>query len=121
MKSIDTRPESIKSPNALGSESSTKNGAHFWNGRLKIENRFLKDEFDRTVLLRGVNLTGNSKLPTSPVGCNHPNSPQFFDHRNVSFVGRPFSVADAHEHFQRLNSWGLTFARLLVPWEALGK
>ncbi|CAG8592840.1 3277_t:CDS:10 [Paraglomus brasilianum] len=44
---------------------------------------------------------------------------EFFDHRNVSFVGRPFPLEEAHEHFARLRSWGLTFVRLLVPWEAL--
>ncbi|CAG8837900.1 16923_t:CDS:2, partial [Racocetra persica] len=43
----------------------------------------------------------------------------FFDHRNVSFVGRPFPLEEVHEHFSRLRTWGLTFVRLLVTWEAL--
>ena len=70
-------------------------------------------------MLRGVNLTGNSKLPTQPPEACVPGSNEFYNHRDVSFVGRPFKIDDAHEHFQRLHNWGLSFARLLVPWEAL--
>ncbi|KAJ3077100.1 hypothetical protein HDU98_008535 [Podochytrium sp. JEL0797] len=44
---------------------------------------------------------------------------EFFNHRDVSFIGRPFPLQDADEHFQRLKAWGLTFVRLLVTWEAL--
>ncbi|KAG0196470.1 hypothetical protein BGX33_001603, partial [Mortierella sp. NVP41] len=44
---------------------------------------------------------------------------RFFGHRNVCFLGRPFPRDQADEHFSRLRRWGLTFVRLLVPWEAL--
>jgi hypothetical protein len=37
----------------------------------------------------------------------------------VSFVGRPFSLEQADEHFARLKRWGFTFLRLLVTWEAI--
>lgn len=40
-------------------------------------------------------------------------------YRNVSFVGRPFLLEDAEEHFQRLYSWGLRFLRFVVTWEAV--
>jgi len=43
----------------------------------------------------------------------------FFDHRRVSFVGRPFPLEEAGEHFARLREWGLTFVRFLVTWEAI--
>lgn len=73
----------------------------------------------------------------------------YFDGANISFVGRPWpleescvqlsslrlaccsrtstlydsSTADelsnSHEHLSRLRNWGLTFIRLVVPWEAL--
>ncbi|KAI9143495.1 glycoside hydrolase superfamily [Paraphysoderma sedebokerense] len=87
-------------------------------GKFHIEGTRFKDCFGRTLQLRGVNLCGHSKLPTS-LHSNNPGHPNFFDHRNVSFIGRPFKLEEVDEHFSRLRVWGLTFVRLLVPWEAL--
>ena len=39
----------------------------------------------------------------------------------VSFVGRPFPLDEADEHFKRLRAWGLTFLRFLVTWEVIPK
>jgi hypothetical protein len=69
-------------------------------------------------MLRGVNLGGSSKLPLMPNGATHVQD-GFFDHRNVSFVNRPFPLEEADEHFARLRAWGLTFLRFLVTWEAI--
>jgi hypothetical protein len=100
--------------------STEKLPAHNWNGagKLRIVNKYIKDEYNRTILFRGVNLCGNSKLPTSPNSSTHVFD-SFFDHRNVCFLGRPFPQKDLEEHLSRLCNWGLTFMRLLVPWEAL--
>lgn len=75
------------------------------------------DEHGRTLLLRGVNVGGSSKIPYSPRVDLH--DPRFYNDRNVSFVGRPFPLAEADEHFTRLREWGLTFLRFVVTWEAI--
>ncbi|KAF9916553.1 hypothetical protein BX616_003474 [Lobosporangium transversale] len=43
----------------------------------------------------------------------------FYNHREVSFVNRPFTLQDAELHFERLARWGCQCLRLLIPWEAL--
>lgn len=85
---------------------------------LRIEGSWFKDADGRTRLLRGVNLAGSSKLPTQPDGATYK-SDGFFEHREVSFVGRPFPIEEADEHFSRLRAWGFTFLRFLVTWEAI--
>lgn len=79
---------------------------------------YFKDEHSRTLMLRSVNLGGSSKIPFTPDGATYIRE-GFFDHRRVSFVGRPFPLHEMDEHFARLRSWGLTFLRLLVTWEGI--
>ena len=85
---------------------------------IRIRGDSFVDEHGRTLMLRGVNLGGSSKVPFTPNGATHLLD-GFTAHREVSFIGRPFPLAQAEEHFSRLRSWGMNVLRFLVTWEAL--
>ena len=85
---------------------------------MKIDGSNIKDDFGRTLMLRGVNLGGSSKVPYSPDGATYRQE-DFYNHKDVSFIGRPFPLEEADEHFLRLKSWGFRFLRFLVTWEAI--
>ena len=86
--------------------------------KLKIKDEWFLDEEGRTVLLRGVNLGGSSKVPYTPNGATHIKT-DFIDHRDVSFIGRPFPLKEADEHYKRLKHWGFNCLRFLVTWKQL--
>jgi hypothetical protein len=86
--------------------------------RIHAYKSYYADDIGRRVMLHGVNLGGSSKVPFTPNGATYLRD-GFFDHRNVSFVGRPFPLDQADEHLSRLHEWGFNFLRLLVTWEAI--
>ncbi|KAG0026011.1 hypothetical protein BGZ82_009694 [Podila clonocystis] len=85
---------------------------------LHIHGPWFKDNTGRTVTLRGVNLSGASKMP---VGCPSHQLDGFLDTdgTEISFVGRPFPLEDADEHLARLKHWGFNFLRFVVTWESI--
>ena len=85
---------------------------------ITAKGRFFIDETGRARIFHGVNLSGTSKVPTDPPGYTHLLE-SLSEKRNVSFIGRPFPLEEADEHFGRLKHWGLDFLRFLVPWEAI--
>ncbi len=86
--------------------------------KLKIKGNSFEDDKNRSVLLRGVNLGGSTKVPAKPNGATHIKT-DFSDHRDVSFIGRPFPLDEADEHFARLKHWGFNCLRFLITWEAI--
>ncbi|EER44564.1 glycosyl hydrolase [Histoplasma capsulatum H143] len=86
--------------------------------RFRVEGSTFRDSQNREVTLRGINVDAAAKYPKKP---NIPSyvSENFYDGDNVSFVGRPFELKDAHTHFTRLKRWGYNFIRYIFTWEAL--
>ncbi|KAI0823849.1 glycoside hydrolase [Trametes gibbosa] len=79
------------------------------------------DNAGRTLLLRGINLSGADK---APVGAQSQQLDGFWEageSGQESFVGRPLNLDDgsADVHLSRLRAWGYNMLRYVVTWEAL--
>jgi hypothetical protein len=79
---------------------------------------FIDSETKRTILFKGVNLSGGTKLPTGFT--SHDRNGYWVDYdRKVNFIGRPFPLNEADEHFSRLVNLGFNLLRFIVTWEAV--
>jgi len=85
--------------------------------RVRQQGALFLDQAGGQVMLRGVNLGGDCKVPFPYGGTEHPSD--FSDHREVSFIGRPFPLDEADEHLSRIAHWGFNTLRLLTTWEAV--
>lgn len=79
----------------------------------------IKDENNREIILRGINLDGGSKLPVQQTSFFEKVDDSYWDGDNISFVNRPFLLEDAPTHFAKLKSYGFNTIRYVFTWEAL--
>lgn len=86
--------------------------------RLTIEDGQFRDGHGRQVVLRGINIAGDAKLPSEPRQPSHI-ADDFFDGDNVKFHERPFSREDAPTHFARIKRYGFNTIRYIFTWEAI--
>lgn len=86
--------------------------------RLKIEDGKFRDGVGREIVLRGINVAGDAKYPSTPDQPSHV-ADNFFEGDKVNFHTRPFTKDDAGLHFARLKRYGYNCIRYVFTWEAI--
>ncbi|KAL4075258.1 glycoside hydrolase family 5 protein [Scleroderma yunnanense] len=77
------------------------------------------DASGRTLLLRGVNLSGSSKAPPGQPSYVLDGLWESAEAGGRSFIGHPLPLDEADEHLSRLRGWGFNMLRYPITWEAL--
>jgi hypothetical protein len=73
--------------------------------RIHTDRTYFKDDKGRYLFMHGVNVSGSTKIPTT----TDP----------ISYVGKPFKLNQAEQHFKKLRKLGFNTLRLLTVWEAI--
>ncbi|QWU89884.1 hypothetical protein CA3LBN_004242 [Candidozyma haemuli] len=92
--------------------------------KLKIVDGNFVDSSGRKRVLKGINVDNSMKLPVTPFSPSYKGNASeadnvFFEGDKVSFVGRPFPLEEAEEHWRRIKSWGYNTVRYVLTWEAI--
>jgi hypothetical protein len=118
---IDKSSPLLQSENTTNYSNQQQQQPHRQEPSIEIDGRWFRDvKTNRIQLLRGVNLGGNTKLPAYPPWTTHePDLSVLYQHRQVSFRGRPFPLEECDQHLLRLRQWGFLFLRFQITWEAL--
>jgi hypothetical protein len=84
--------------------------------RVRADRTYLRDEQGRYIFIHGVNVSGSTKVPATLDG----KAPDKLNSNGLpSYVGKPFAVDQAREHFARLRTFGFNAVRLLLVWEGI--
>ena len=87
--------------------------------KLHVDGTAFRDSKSREVTIHGINVAGDSKLPSQPNQPSHEPRDFLEAADDVSFLDQPFSLQDAPKHLQRLRQWGYNTIRYIFTWEAL--